>query len=489
MRTSLLWAAVSAATSIFLTGCGGTTEDDYDVDTNGGMIRWFYEDRLPNEFFSPANGTYLVDRQGFLDDEPTGYLITRINHDGDVDLSHRLYIDDIDLTSIALRYTGTEEESVSISMMSGRNEGIFESAYAYRYRVADRSAFEFSRDISAYQIATGVPYSFEAVNKEGLMYYTNIDGGWAISADTVVPADTVPLTEPTFTYNPPPMPAGYSYTDDGFTYKNKEFRLYYFYKTDEYRQYSEAYLSVYDIGNPDAIWHSSIDVVSDRSRRGILKVTDDRIYLSTQTDENGCTGTLFNYSATGLTGRQKVACNLSVEVITDEFDLYGTAFNREPTGTSLDQKTLIQHRNISDTVLNEFYLTPRGEGFTWDIFNFKRLDNGYVAIVTRHIRDSTGSDTPWNADWDRTYASDIWVLNPDMSLYAHFPFHEYRHITRDPWSILDSPTITMKGSTNGYDIFDVHMSTAGDVYFYGKFVVRDFELGRSSLQDRFGVVH
>lgn len=487
MQTSPLWLAVSAATSLLLAGCGGISEDDYDVDTNDGMIRWYYEDSLQDEFFSPTNGTYLVDRRGVLDDEPSGYLITRINHNGAIDLSHRVNIADISLPEKALIGAGTQDESVSISTMTGRNNGIFEGAYTYLYRVADGSTIEFSQDISAYQIATDVPYKLEPANKNGVMYYTNIDGGWAISADAVMPADTVPLTEPTFTYNPPPMPAGYSFTDKGFTYKNKEFRLYYFYKADEFRQYREAYLSVYEIGNPDALWHSPIDVVSDRLGRGIQKITDDRIYLATQADQNGCSGTVFNYNATGLTARQKVACHFSVNVVTDHFDLYGVALNREPTGTSLDQKRLIQHRDVNDNVINEYYLSPRGSGFSGDIFNFEKLDNGKVAIVIHNTRNSSGSDTPWNADSDLSNASDVWVLNSDMTLYAHFPFHEYRHITRDSW--MQSRSITMEGSTNGYDIFDVNMSATGDVYFSGKFVVRDFELGRTRLTDRFGVVH
>ena len=482
MKISVFRIAVATAVSTLITGCGGTTEDDYDVDTNGGMIRWYQSGTLTDDTFSPVNGSYLIelasDEDGII-----GYDIERFDHSGNVDLSERIAAPGAATKEIQLSYIGTPDEAVAMSNIAFSSELRATTASADFFRVSDRSHTSFVRDVAEYDIAYTNPQRIDPVNKDGVFYFTNQAGGWAISAGSVVPADTIPTVGTSFPYSKPPTPDGYVSDWYNHQYGNKEFRLHYLYKVEQYREFEMAYLSVYEIGKPEALWHAPIDALSDETARHDFDVTEDGVFIHTWADENGCVGTLLKYDEQGVTERKKVACGFSVKMVGENNDFYG-----EVSGDLWDRQVhVIQHRDENDNVLQEYRMPARADNFPGRISKFKQLSNGRFGLVIGNKRDSTGFDTPWNAEYDETFADDVVVLNSDFSLHAHFPFHEYRYIRKLHW--FWPRFVPLQGSTDGYSISDVFMSNNGDVYFTGMLLERDVENGMSYGTPRFGVIH
>ncbi|MEK9710980.1 MAG: hypothetical protein VW258_00285 [Thalassolituus sp.] len=485
MKNSVFHIVVAAAVSTMIAGCGGTTEDDYDVDTNGGMIRWYQYGWLTEEKFSPTTGTYFISSEDTTNENPW-YSVQRLNHSGEFDLSLAFDRPVNSSTALKLLYLGTPDEAISYTSLGINSEGVFQTANAIFHRVSDGTQMTFNRDISVYGIEIAQRYRIDPIDKYGIAYYTSNESelGWAISESLVAPADTTGYSGiGEVIYNPPPLPEGYSYRLYSEYHGDKHFRLYFVFDSAAYGVYTSAYLSVYETGKPDALWHAPIDFVSDVPSRNGFEITPDGVFIDTVADANGCVGTLLKYNDDGITSRNKLACNFAVSLVADNNHIYG-----EVAGDQFDSLVLvIQHRDDNDNVLQEYRLPARADNFPGKVTNMRQLVNGRLGVVISSERDSTGADTPWDALNDVTYASDVLILNSDMSLYALYPFHENRDINKVHWYW--HGYLPLRGSTNGYLVDDVFMSDADDVYFAGRFIERDFDNRTSIRNPRFGVIH
>ncbi|WP_300424889.1 hypothetical protein [uncultured Thalassolituus sp.] len=480
-----MWKYLSLLTvSATLVACGGTTEDDFDVDSDGGLIRWYQPGVLSDDIFSPLTGSYLInlqsDSQGGLE-----YQIERINHDGISDLSGEIAVPASSFKSVKLANPGTVNEGVAASVVAGNPDGNFHTVVGDYYLVTDQSHHRFSKDLTDKGITYDALNRIEPVDKNGVVYLTTRQGGWAITSDSVVAADTVPVNDYSFSYEGPSHNTGQNTTWFAERLGKHMFRLYYVYEGNNSGSdgYIAAYLSMYEIGNPVALWHSSIDPTADVINGHDFVVNDEGVFINTWSDENGCTGTLLKYNDQGVWQRKKIGCNFSVDWIEDNNNYYGAVI-----GSERDPKVhVIQHRDEDDNVLAEYRLPARSDSFPGYIVKMKPLPAGRLGVIIGSSRDSTGISTPWDAEQDETYANDILILNADLSMYAHFQFHERRSIRKLHW--FWSKYVTLRGSTPGYRVEDVFMSANGDVYFSGTLFQPDIEEGVTNVTQRFGVVH